>query len=55
MSPTYSQTVDLEMCTIIQEFEIDKKSLKEKFYLEKNKEKRQKFFKSYSKDQRDKL
>lgn len=50
--PSY---LDPEICTITQDFEIDKKLLKEEFYSNKNKEKRQEFFKTYSKEQRNKI
>ena len=46
MSPTYSQMIN----TINQEFEINKDILRQDFYLEANKEKRDWFFRKVPKD-----
>lgn len=57
MSPTYSQITenqDPELYTILKQFEINKKLLKEDLYSEKNSEKR-KDFKTFGRTQGDEL
>ena len=58
ISPTYSQMAeskDLEICVITKDYEINKKRLREEIVLDKNKEKREKFFKKFTITQRNEL